>query len=306
MFKIPLSYRNYTITFSTLLTLVRIVLVPFICGAFFYGDWFFGTFLFAIAGITDVLDGFCARLLAEESFIGALLDPLADKILMIAVYTALFFSKSHIVLPGWFLGLVLGKEIVQIIGMALLLWRNGMFIIKPLKVAKITMAVQWLFVLIIGISSMARWQLAGIFEGLLGLIVVLIGVCFYYYSQRAYTMIGLFSRYSRAYIVLFSLTTIALLGQSDSFFAKKEPKKKLSAKKTTEQLLRVQKKFLSVSNAIIEQLSCLNQEYITLFEAILVGDDAHSTDERAQLVATTDELNQMLEQCNKKLLCIKK
>jgi len=306
-----LPRAKYELTFSTLLTLVRIFLVPFICVAFINGEWFHGTFLFVIAGITDMLDGFCARLLKQESLVGALLDPMADKILMVATYSALYFSNNvYFVLPAWFISMVVAKEVIQIIGTGILLYRKGPFPVKPLFLAKVTMAAQWLFVVIVGVSSMAQWQLQGFFECLLLVIASLIATCFYYYSHVAYMIMSSIvphgARISMMLIAFMSISICAKPAASD-FCLKPEPKSKLSPKKVTEELLQEHKNFLKLSNKLIEELGHLNQEFIESFEDILVGEDKSSSVERLQALRRLQQLNTDITRIEKELsISIKK
>lgn len=72
------------ITVSTALTLARIALVPFIVTAMIGDRWGLACALFIIAAITDALDGALARWRNEQTFLGASLDPLADKFLIVA------------------------------------------------------------------------------------------------------------------------------------------------------------------------------------------------------------------------------
>lgn len=78
-----------------LLTLSRIVAIPALVGSFYLApplsNWV-GLFIFALAGITDYLDGHLARLRNEESFLGRFLDPIADKLLVAATLMMLVFA----------------------------------------------------------------------------------------------------------------------------------------------------------------------------------------------------------------------
>ncbi len=139
------------ITFSTFLTLVRFCLIPFIVTAMILQLWQIAFALFTIAGITDVLDGWFARLLNQQTFLGAALDPLADKILMIAVFATLSFTQSPLfTIPHWFVMLMLVKELIQIAGSVYIYIRKGHLTIAPTWLGKSlglaqTAFVSWLF-----------------------------------------------------------------------------------------------------------------------------------------------------------------
>ena len=100
-------------TIPNLLTWFRILLIPVIIGLFYlpygWGDMVAGI-LFAVAGVTDSLDGYIARRLGQVSRLGAFLDPVADK-LIVATALVLIVSKS----PSWYVTLtaavIIGREI---------------------------------------------------------------------------------------------------------------------------------------------------------------------------------------------------
>ncbi len=100
-------------TFPNLLTGLRIVLIPIIVGLFYipsgWGD-ILACILFAIAGITDTLDGYFARRMGQVSRLGAFLDPVADK-LIVATALVLLVSRN----PTWYVTLtaavIIGREI---------------------------------------------------------------------------------------------------------------------------------------------------------------------------------------------------
>ncbi|GMU19813.1 MAG: CDP-diacylglycerol--glycerol-3-phosphate 3-phosphatidyltransferase [Candidatus Babeliales bacterium] len=146
-----LPTREKKITISTMLTLLRFVLIPFIVGSMILHHWYAAFLLFLIAVITDILDGWTARWLNERTFLGAALDPLADKILVIAVFATLAFYQSPLFsIPRWFVALVLIKELIQIIGAIIIYAIKGYLTIAPTVLGKLTMVVQsafitWLF-----------------------------------------------------------------------------------------------------------------------------------------------------------------
>jgi cardiolipin synthase len=143
------------ITIPTLLTLARIILTPFIVVALLRGQWTLGLALFVVAALTDLLDGFIARRFNQQSTLGALLDPLADKFLMITVLAALSLSDHSlptIVSLRWFFVLLLSKELLLITGIGLLGSFKKNVTIEPTGLGKIAMILQvsavglvWLF-----------------------------------------------------------------------------------------------------------------------------------------------------------------
>lgn len=99
------------ITLPNLLTILRMALVPVFVWLFMAGDaWFVSAIVvFTIAALTDYGDGFFARRSGQVSGLGILLDPIADKVLV----TTTFFCFSYRgMLPWWFFGLILGRDLI--------------------------------------------------------------------------------------------------------------------------------------------------------------------------------------------------
>jgi cardiolipin synthase len=96
-------------TLPNLFTLARLLLTPFVVLAILNASYGRGLVLFFLAGISDVVDGFLARRLGESTPAGAYFDPVADKILLSAIYIALGIVHA---IPWWMVGLVFGRDIL--------------------------------------------------------------------------------------------------------------------------------------------------------------------------------------------------
>ena len=92
--KLPAHEKK--ITLSTMLTLLRLALIPFIVGSMMYGNWQIAFIFYVIASVTDVLDGWIARNFNQRTFLGAALDPIVDKILVIAIFATLAFIQPFL------------------------------------------------------------------------------------------------------------------------------------------------------------------------------------------------------------------
>ncbi len=181
-------YRS--LTFSTAITLMRIAMVPFIIGAMRSHDWGLACGLFITAGLTDALDGSLARLLNEQTMIGALLDPVADKFLIVAAYTTLSFVDSPLfIIPHWFVYIVLSKELLQIIGVLSLLVIKGPIAVKPTRLAKATMFVQSLFIVWLFLCYFMQWLPVKTYYTMLGVVLLLVGGCFAQYARIGYHLL---------------------------------------------------------------------------------------------------------------------
>lgn len=104
-------------TIPNMLTIFRMLLVPVFAFLFLSDMKLQAILVFALAGITDVLDGWVARRFKMESDIGKLLDPLADKMMTLCVVGVLAYA-GH--LPSWIIIVFAVKEIVMIIGSSIL------------------------------------------------------------------------------------------------------------------------------------------------------------------------------------------
>ncbi len=103
------------------LTLLRLLLVPWIVEAIARGEHLLGVILFVVAAWTDLFDGLAARSLGKVTGFGARLDPIADKCLLSGVFLALAFAGS---IPWWVVAVVFGRDIAILLGAVLLMRRT--------------------------------------------------------------------------------------------------------------------------------------------------------------------------------------
>ena len=110
-----------TLTWPNLLSALRIGLIPLFIISVIDGQAIRALVIFALAGITDLLDGFIARFLHQQSPLGAYLDPMADKLLLVSAYVMLaipgLFPGLNI--PIWVTVLVITRDVI-IVGVALI------------------------------------------------------------------------------------------------------------------------------------------------------------------------------------------
>ena len=104
---------NSSWTVPNALTLARLVMVPVFLGAFIHEAFLLALAVFILAGITDALDGYLARTLEQRSRLGAVLDPLADKLLVLTAFLCL----GHVGwIPWWLVGVVILREVLIVCG----------------------------------------------------------------------------------------------------------------------------------------------------------------------------------------------
>ena len=121
------------------LTFLRIFLVIPFAWALANGHYRPALVLFFVAAITDGLDGFLARVFGWKSRLGAIADPLADKLLMVTAYLTLCVTG---VLPLWLFVLVLTRDLVIVGGGLLFHHRFGPYEVAPSVLGKLNTLVQ--------------------------------------------------------------------------------------------------------------------------------------------------------------------
>lgn len=181
------------ITFSTALTLLRIVLVPFIVLAMIMQQWIGAISLFFVAAVSDALDGYFARLWNQETELGAYLDPLADKILITACYaTLVFFPIPNLAIPTWFLGTVLVKELLLLAGACYFGLFKDAITIRPSVFGKLAMFVQTILVVWLLLCMIFGWVPVKTLYGILGLALGLVIVSLVHYALDSFdSIVGL-------------------------------------------------------------------------------------------------------------------
>ena len=163
------------ITFSTMLTITRIVLTPFIVGAMIMGKWGVAFWLFVIASAFDTLDGNLARWLNQQTFLGACLDPIADKILLVSCFTTLAFVQSPLFsIPLWFVLLVLLKELIVIVGSFSIYFIKGHLEVNPTVLGKATTVAQVWFIIWLFACYFFGWVPTKTYHVALGVLLILV------------------------------------------------------------------------------------------------------------------------------------
>ena len=135
-----------TINVPNILTVLRILVTPLFVIFLIRNQHGYALLVFAFAGVSDGLDGLIARWLNQRSDLGAVLDPIADKLLLTAAYITLGILKD---IPGWLAVLVISRDVLIVTGIAVLTFANIPFDIRPSLVSKWTTVFQ---ILMIGVS----------------------------------------------------------------------------------------------------------------------------------------------------------
>ena len=144
-------------TLPNFITIARLLGVPLIVWLMIAERYPEATALFIIAGISDAADGFIAKRFGAASELGAYLDPIADKALLVSVFATLGFQS---VLPAWVVVLVVSRDLFIIGGMLLAYVLSNPMAVKPLWVSKANTVAQILLITFVlgDRSGMAMFQ----------------------------------------------------------------------------------------------------------------------------------------------------
>ena len=141
-------------TTANKITIARILAIPvFVAMAIYYGrgvqtghaeEWqrVAAILLFALAAVSDGLDGYIARHYNQRTRLGLILDPIADKGLLLAGIITLTFSNWHYEFPLWFPILVISRDVVVVTGSLVLHYLNGKVQVRPSWVGKTATVLQ--------------------------------------------------------------------------------------------------------------------------------------------------------------------
>lgn len=130
-------------TIPNFLTATRLVLTPFVAWRLAVHDVQGAFWLFAVAALTDLLDGNLARLLNQRSVLGAWLDPIADKVMLLTTLSMLCLTD---LLPMWLLWVVLVRDLVILAGAEGYRRLTGGLDVRPTLSGKLAIALEFLLV----------------------------------------------------------------------------------------------------------------------------------------------------------------
>ena len=153
-----------------LISLGRILLVPVVVWAIATGHMGIAFLLFLVAGLSDLIDGYLAKRFGMATELGAYLDPLADKAMIVSIYIALGIADA---IPRWLVILVVSRDIM-IVSAIMLSWLVGKPVaLKPLTVSKLNTVAQILLALVVLASLGFEFEAVAAIWALTALVAVL-------------------------------------------------------------------------------------------------------------------------------------
>lgn len=143
------------LTVPNMLTVFRMVLIPVFVTLLFYQRFVLALAVFVIAGVTDGLDGLLARRFDQQSQLGTILDPIADKLMLVTAFIVLSMRSifpqplpGHLPVPFWVTVSVISRDVFIIVGAAAINIMTGFRGFKPSWLGKLNTTVQ-----IVGITA---------------------------------------------------------------------------------------------------------------------------------------------------------
>jgi CDP-diacylglycerol--glycerol-3-phosphate 3-phosphatidyltransferase len=181
-------------TTANKITILRILLVPFFVVELIYyfrsgneAHRLAALLCFAVAAILDGVDGYIARRYHQISELGKILDPLADKLLLVSGIVTLSFNHGNFLgqIPLWLTGTIIGRDLLILLGVAVIRFTVGKIVVRPRFTGKVATVLQMAVVIWI----LLKWDFghgvlwlkyltlgAGICTGVSGVLYVLDGV----------------------------------------------------------------------------------------------------------------------------------
>lgn len=134
---------NKVLNIPNIITFIRITIIPVFVTSMIYKRYDYALFLFIAAAVSDILDGLLARVAKQKTDLGAFLDPLADKSLLV---TSFILFSVYGWIPLWLTVTVISRDVIVVMGWILLYLTSSATRIEPSPVGKAAIASQLLLI----------------------------------------------------------------------------------------------------------------------------------------------------------------
>ena len=143
--------RTLIISVPNVITVIRILLTPLFV-IFLQSGWYlYALLVFIVASVSDGLDGFLARYLDQRTELGAYLDPLADKLLLLTAFVGMAILR---LIPPWLAIIVISRDVLIFMGVAIFAITQTKFEVNPSPWSKITTCAQLMTICLMLLSPM--------------------------------------------------------------------------------------------------------------------------------------------------------
>ena len=151
------------VTIPNLLTFLRMALIPVFASLLFYNYNGWALFVFLVAGISDGVDGFVARRFQQQSELGTILDPIADKLLMTTAFIVLAMPNvlphtRFLPVPFWVTAAVIGRDVLIVTVAGAINIMTGFHDFKPSWLGKLSTTVQVAAVTLIMVAAVTGYS----------------------------------------------------------------------------------------------------------------------------------------------------
>ena len=151
------------ITLPNLLTIFRMALIPVFVSLLFYQKFLLALAVFLVAGVTDGLDGLLARRFHQQSPLGRILDPIADKMMLVTSFVVLSMRgvfptplPNHLPIPFWVTITVISRDVFILVGAAAINMVSGFRAFRPSFLGKLSTVVQILAIATVILAAQIR------------------------------------------------------------------------------------------------------------------------------------------------------
>ncbi len=173
------------LSIPNIVTFVRLIILPFVIISLNKGQNIQAFILILLAGLTDVLDGFLAKILHQATTIGKILDPVIDKIFTVTVLIYLYMSRGY---PFWAFYLIIAFEILILFGGYWMIMKHHQIPSSNLcgKIAVVIISLA-MYIYVVDIDSINSFCIFGVNMKIL---LVLLGVILLFFATIRYAQIS--------------------------------------------------------------------------------------------------------------------
>lgn len=132
------------LTIANLLTVLRLILIPVFVTTLYYQRFTWALAVFFVAAVTDGLDGLVARSFNQKTQLGAILDPMADKLLLVTAFVILSLPRFSLTdpIPFWLTAVAISRDAIIVLGAAVINMTTGFSRFRPSILGKLNTLVQ--------------------------------------------------------------------------------------------------------------------------------------------------------------------
>ena len=188
------------ITLPNVLTVFRMALIPVFVSLLFYQKFLLALGVFVVAGITDGLDGLLARRFHQQSPLGRILDPIADKMMLVTSFVVLSMRgvypipiPKHLPIPFWVTITVISRDVFILVGAAAINTVTGFRAFQPSLPGKVSTVVQIVSLATVMLAAQTRigtgYYLPTVYASVFALALIS-GIHYIFFVSRLLTKSG--------------------------------------------------------------------------------------------------------------------